>query len=152
MRTLASVTLSAVCVALTVGGAQATAAKGGQPATAGKGARISVNRGLSFCTGSGITDPSTGTGKVSFYITLRNRGPVAGKVSIWPVRHYSDGKTDESALDMLVGLAVPAHATKSFKSRAYTYKASEHEIKACGVRVNGGPEVRIIALHKAQRG
>ena len=36
-------------------------------------------------------------------------------------------------------------------SRQLVVKASEHEIKACGVRVNGGPEARIIALHKAER-
>jgi hypothetical protein len=147
MRTLAFVTLAAVCLALTVGGAQAIAAKPGPRAPAGKGARIAVVRGLSFCTGSGITDPDTGTGKVGFYITLHNRGPVAGTVSVVPVRHYSDGKTEESALNILVGLRVPAHATRSFKSPRYAYKASEHEIRTCGVRVNGGPEVRIMALH-----
>jgi hypothetical protein len=43
---------------------------------------------------------------------------------------------------------VPAHAVRTFKSRPYTYQASEHEIRYCGVRVNGGPEVRIMALRR----
>jgi hypothetical protein len=147
VRTLVSGTVSAVSAALALGAAQAVAAKPGVPASAHKGAKISVDRGASFCLGSGITDPATGQGKVSFYITLRNRGAVAGTVSIWPVRHYSDGTTDESALDMLVKLRVPAHARRSFKSHPYAYNAREHELRACGLRINGGPEVRITASH-----
>ena len=97
MRTFISVTVSTLCAALAVGGAYARAPKPGSPATTGKGAKISIVRGTSFCVGSGITDASTGEGKVSFYITLHNRGAVAGTVSIWPVRHYNDGATRESA-------------------------------------------------------
>jgi hypothetical protein len=145
MKTFASVTLSAACVALALG-AETVGAKGGPPGTAVKGAKISVDRGLSYCIGSGIADPSTGSGKVSFYVTLHNRGSAAGTVSIWPVRRYDDGKTDESALDLRSGLRVPAHAVKTFKS-VYPYKASEREIRSCAVRLNGGPELRIMTLH-----
>jgi hypothetical protein len=109
-------------------------------------AQISVVAKQSFCLASGISDYYTGDGKVTFYMTLHNTGS-RGKVNIVPVRHYSDGSINESAMDMLIDVAVPGYSVKKYRSPAYKYKAHEHEVIACGLRINGGREVRIKRLH-----
>ncbi len=110
-------------------------------------ANIFVVASKSFCIASGISDVYTGDGKVIFYLTMRNSGSSPGKVNIVPVRHYDDGEMNESPMDMLVDVKVPAHSTKRFRSPAYKYKAHEHEVEACGVKIGSHGEVAIKALH-----
>lgn len=129
---------------LTVTAIQAGAAPGAD--SVARAARISVVANQSFCLASGISDLYTGDGKVIFLMTLRNGGS-RGKVNITPVRHYSDGTINESAMDMLIDVAVPAYSTKKYRSPSYKYKAHEHEVIACGLRINGGREVRIKRIH-----
>jgi hypothetical protein len=105
-------------------------------------ANISVVASKSFCVASGISDYYTGDGKVTFYITLRNTSYRGGKVNITPVRHYDDGSYNASPMDMLIDVYVPANSVKRDRSPSYKYKAHEHEVIACGLRINGR-EVRI---------
>jgi hypothetical protein len=114
---------------------------------AAKRANIYIVASKSFCLASGISDAYTGNGKVIFYFTLRNSGSTAGKVSIVPVRHYDDGEFNASALDMLVDVRVAARSVRRLRSPAYTYKAHEHEIESCGVKINNRREVRIPDIH-----
>jgi hypothetical protein len=100
----------------------------------------------SVCFFDGIDDVYTGDGHVGFVFTLRNSG-AASKVNVTPVRHYSDGGYNASAMDMLLDVTVPAHSTKRVKSPIYTYKAHQHAIVGCGAEINGGREVRISAKH-----
>src|SRR5689334_20973249 len=116
-------TLTGAMVALALGTAHiAAGARDANTKT-----NIYVVASKSFCLASGISDQYTGNGKVIFYMTLRNSGSTPGKVDIVPVRHYDDGATNESAMDMLIDVPVPPHTTKKFRSAAYTYKAHEHE-------------------------
>jgi hypothetical protein len=135
--------LIASVVALVLVGAQVAA---GAPA-ASKKANIYVVASKSFCLASGIADAYTGDGKIVFYVTLRNSVNTAGKVNIVPVRHYDDGGLNESAMDMLIDVRVPARTTKKFKSPLYSYKAHEHEIAGCGLKIGSHSEVRIQASH-----
>jgi hypothetical protein len=98
----------------------------------------------SFCVPTGIDDAYTGDGHVTFYLTFRNSGDEDGTVSAVPVRHYDDGDINESALDE-VSVDVAAGATWQGRTGAMTYKAHEHEVTDCGVRVDGRPEVSIPA-------
>ncbi len=113
----------------------------------GAKANIYVVASKSFCLASGISDAYTGEGKIIFYVTLRNSGRTDGSVDIVPVRHYDDGEVNESAMDMLTDVRVPARTTKKFRSPLYKYKAHEHEIAACGVKIDSRREVRIQAAH-----
>src|SRR3954447_18112807 len=139
-------------VALALAGAATLAVAAVQAAVApaassvARSAHISVLAKQSFCVASGISDYYTGDGKVTFYMTLHNTGS-GGKVNIVPVRHYSDGSINESAMDMLIDVAVPGYSVKKYRSPAYKYKAHEHEVIACGLRIHGGREVRIKRLH-----
>jgi hypothetical protein len=110
-------------------------------------ANIYVIASKSFCAATGISDAYTGNGKVGFYLVLRNSGFTAGKVNIVPVRHYDDGEFNASALDMLIDVRVQARAVRRIRSPLYTYKAHEHEVAACGVKINNRPEIRIKAIH-----
>lgn len=114
---------------------------------AGKRANIYVVAAKSFCVATGISDAYTGNGKVTVYLTLHNSGAVAGKVNIVPVRHYDDGGINESAMDMLIDVAVPAKSTKKFRSPGYSYKAHEHEVASCGLKVANRAEIGIRVLH-----
>lgn len=141
-------------LALTAVGATGVCAT---PAGAGRGtiagpahtarAHIYVVASKSFCLASGISDTYTGEGRIIFYVTLRNSGNTSGKVSITPVRHYDDGEMNQSPLDMLIDITVPPKTTKRFKSPLYKYKAHEHEIEACGLRIGTAREVPIQASH-----
>lgn len=134
---------------LTITAAFAVAAAGAGAAplasTGGGKANIYVVVSKSFCLASGVSDPYTGNGKVVFYLTLRNSGSKVGSVNIVPVRHYDDGGVNESAMDMLIDVKVPARSTRKFRSPLYTYKAHEHEVEACGVKIDGRSEVPIPA-------
>jgi len=144
-KTLPALLFSA---ALVVPAAQAvTLAPASGAAATGKKANIFVIASKSFCIASGISDVYTGNGKIIFYLTLRNSGAVAGKVDIVPVRHYDDGESNESAMDMLIDVQVPAHAVRKFRSPAYSYKAHEHDVESCGVKIDGRREVAIRAVH-----
>jgi hypothetical protein len=130
----------------------AAIAGGAVPAASAKrahvtGAHISLVARKSFCAYTGIADVYTGDGKVLFLFTLRNAGSSAGKVNIVPVRHYDDGGINESAMDMLIDVRVPAYSTKRYRSPLYKYKAHEHDVAACGMRINDGREQRIRAMH-----
>ena len=103
---------------------------------------VSVVASRSSCIASGISDLYTGDGKVMFVFTLRNTGP-AGNVNVTPVRHYSDGDLNDSAMDMMDDVQVPGYASKVYRSEEMTYKAHEHEVISCGLQVNSGDEVPI---------
>jgi hypothetical protein len=133
--------LSALVVAAPAGVASSAAA-----APAAK-PNIYVIASKSFCLASGVSDQYTGNGKIIFYVTLRNSGRVAGKVNIIPVRHYDDGGVNESGMDMLIDVQVPARSTRRFRSPFYSYKAHEHELAGCGVKIDGRGEVTIAAAH-----
>ena len=105
---------------------------------------ISVVAAKSTCVSTGVDNYYTGNGKVMFAFTLHNSGG-EGKVNVTPVRHYSDGNVNESAMDMMVDVPVPGHSTKRFSSEQMTYKAHEHEIVSCGLMLDGGSEIPIAA-------
>jgi hypothetical protein len=104
---------------------------------------VSVVAAESHCVATGVNDVYTGDGKVMFVFTLRNTGE-AGEVNVTPVRHYSDGGINESAMDMM-SVPVPAHAIRRGSSEQMTYKAHEHEIVSCGLRLDNGVEIPILA-------
>jgi hypothetical protein len=101
----------------------------------------------SFCVATGISDLYTGNGKVTFYLTLRNTGSSRAKVDVQPIRHYDDGAINNSPMDELLDVGVPAYGIAKYHSPSYSYKAHAHEIVACGVQINGGREVRIPVVH-----
>jgi hypothetical protein len=143
-RVLVALVLAA---ALTVPTAYATQSHSSRhPSKSGR-ANIYVIASRSFCLASGISDVYTGNGKVMFSIMLRNSGTAAGKVDITPVRLYDDGSVNQSAMDMLIDVRVPAHSRRQVNSPAYKYKAHEHEIASCGVIINNRRVVKIPNLH-----
>lgn len=144
-RTLSGLLL--VVGALVVPAAYASQSQSSRLTVAKTRANIYVVASKSFCLASGISDVYTGNGKVIFYLTLRNTGTAAGKVNIIPVRHYDDGEFNRSAMDMLIDVRVPGRSVQRFRTDAYTYKAHEHEIEACGVIINNRKEVRIPDIH-----
>jgi hypothetical protein len=101
----------------------------------------------SGCFFSGIDDVYTGDGQVEFAVTLRNSGSSAATVDVTPVRHYDDGEMNDSGMDTLVDITVPAHGTKGVRSPLYTYSAHKHEVVGCGVMVGSDPEVSVSATH-----
>lgn len=110
-------------------------------------AHIYVVASKSFCASTGIADVYTGDGKIEFFLTLHNSGGAAGKVDVLPVRYYDDGGINESAMDMLIDVPIPARATRKFHSPMYTYKAHEHELARCAVKIGNGREVAIRVIH-----
>ena len=93
----------------------------------------------STCIFDGIDDVYTGNGHVAFGFALRNTGSSAATVTVTPVRHYSDGEYNDSAMDMLVDVKVPAYSTRRFRSPMYSYKAHAHAIVGAedGMRLEG---------------
>src|SRR4051795_11540188 len=85
-------------------------------AGAERAAAVSVVTAKSFCLYSGVSDQYTGDGRVGFWFTLKNTGSSPVKVSVTPVRHYDDGELNESAMDTMLDLRVPAFKTKKFRS------------------------------------
>jgi hypothetical protein len=146
MRYRQMLTVSALTAVAAVAATEAAAAHASS-ANSRSGANIYVVASKSVCIASGISDAYTGEGKIIFYLTLKNSAGVTGKVNIVPVRHYDDGGVNESAMDMLIDVEVRAHATSKFRSPTYKYKAHEHEIAACGVKIDGRKEVRIASTH-----
>jgi hypothetical protein len=108
--------------------------------------RVSLVSGESFCSASGIDDAYTGTGHVRFFLTLQNEGGSSKRVSLTPVRHYDDGALNDSALDT-VEVEIPGAGSWSGRTPAFTYKAHEHELVACGVIVDDGEEIPIGVNH-----
>lgn len=108
-------------------------------------ADVDVVPGKSYCMASGIDDLYTGDGHVQFFLTLTNSGGEPRTVSIIPIRHYDDGQLNLSGMDA-VEVEVAAHETWSGRTRAYKYKAHEHEVIGCGVIVDGGDEITIEAV------
>jgi hypothetical protein len=147
MRIARTLLLLGVIGAIAASAAYAAEPKTRSSAGAARTANIYVVASKSFCLASGISDVYTGDGKVIFYVTLRNSGTSDGKVNIVPVRHYDDGEINESAMDMLLDVQVPAHAVRRYRSPAYKYKAHEHEVEACGLKINNRREVMIPAVH-----
>lgn len=109
-------------------------------------ANIYVVASKSFCLGSGIADAYTGEGKIIFYMTFKNSGSSVGKVNVIPVRYYDDGNSNASAMDMME-ISVPARTTKRFKSPMFKYKAHEHEIAGCALKIGSRAEVKIASSH-----
>jgi hypothetical protein len=141
MKIVGGVIAAVVLVALLkgVGGGD-----GSSSASHDGGANIYLVASKSFCEPTGIDDAYTGDGHVTFYLTFRNSGSHGGTVSAVPVRHYDDGDINESALDE-VSVDVAAGDSWQGHTEAMTYKAHEHEVTDCGVRVDGRPEVSIPA-------
>jgi hypothetical protein len=138
--------IAALTAVVMLGSAAFVSAAAAPVALSAKGkANIYVVARKSFCVSTGISDYYTGNGKVEFFLTLRNSGPVAGSVSIVPVRYYDDGGMNASVMDM-VSANVPARATRKFHTPRYTYKAHEHEVDACAVRISGRSDVPIQAI------
>jgi hypothetical protein len=96
-------------------------------------AHIAVVKRASFCLATGVSDPYTGDGRVTFYITLRNTGGKADSFDVQPIRHYDDGSVNNSPLDELHIDSVPAHGTWKGRSQPFKYQAHEHEIVGCGL-------------------
>jgi hypothetical protein len=117
----------------------------GATASAG-GSNITVVAAKSTCVSTGVSDVYTGDGRVVFAFTLRNAGGDDGDVSVTPVRHYDDGETNESAMDMM-DVPVPAYSTERFHSEQLTYEAHAHEVVSCGLRLDNGTEIPIKAVH-----
>jgi hypothetical protein len=91
----------------------------------------------SFCSPTGVDDYYTGNGHVTFYVTLRNDGDETGSSSVVPVRYYSDGDVNMSAMDMMQSDEIAPGETTTFSSPAFEYKAHEHEIVKCALDVDG---------------
>lgn len=135
--------LAAVAAACAAPAAFGGSARGEAPADVTAKANIYLVAKKSFCTSTGISDVYTGDGKIGFFFTLRNSGRAGGKVNIVPVRHYDDGTTNESAMDMLIDVKVPARSLRRYRSPLYSYEAHNHEVVACGLKLDDRREVRI---------
>jgi len=94
---------------------------------------ISVVRGKqrSFCLHDLIV------GKIDVYVTLRNKSGEARSVSITPVRYYSDGTDNRSALDTFT-LDVPARGQKG--GFVVLDVDADHLLTDCAVQLDGGRE------------
>jgi hypothetical protein len=115
-------------------------------APAAKRANVYVVASKSFCAATGIYDQYSGDGRVEFFITLHNSGGKAGTLTLTPVRYYDDGQMNESVMDILTSGTVPPRATRKFHSDPFSYKAHQHEVAACSLKVNGH-EIKIRTIH-----
>ena len=86
-----------------------------------------------FCVPSGVDDPSTGDGHVTFIVTLENVGVEDTDVTVYPVQHYTDGTSNESDAEGKT-VTVPAQQQYTFESGPLKYHAL-NEITACGVKL-----------------
>jgi hypothetical protein len=111
-------------------------------AAASPSSQIALVASKSRCVATGVSDVYTGDGRILFLFALRNGGDT-GTVNVTPVRHYDDGETNESAMDMMIDVSAPRFTTKRFSSPQYKYKAHEHQLIGCGLRVDDGPEIPI---------
>lgn len=75
--------------------------------------------------------------RIRVQVTLVNRGSDDAKVSVLPIRRYSDGTTNDSPLDEMLDLSVPPYETKRFFND-YDYNAERHDLLECSVRVDRG--------------
>ena len=98
---------------------------------------ISVDTADSHCTATGVDDIYTGNGHITFYIRLNNDGAQAGSATVVPVRYYSDGDVNQSAMDMVTSDEIAAGGTTWFRTPAFEYKAHEHALVSCAVDVDG---------------
>jgi hypothetical protein len=111
----------------------------------GSSGGVTVVASKSTCFYTGVSDVYTGDGKVLFTFTLRNTGD-AKDVSVTPVRHYSDGETNESVMDTMTA-PMSGYSTEPFRSGQLGYEAHAHEVVSCGLRLEGGTEIPIRATH-----
>jgi len=107
---------------------------------------VTVDVSKSSCVATGVSDVYTGDGRVVFLFTLRNAGDTR-TVNVTPIRHYDDGETNESAMDMLVDVQVPGFTAKRYSSPQYKYEAHAHDVSSCGLRIDSGDEITIPARH-----
>lgn len=100
-------------------------AAAGSAIAATDAAHLSLVRSKSFCA----TDAYNAY--LYVYVTVTNTGGSSGSITVRPWRRYSDGGVNESVLDEFT-VNVPAYGTKKIYGK-YGYKASEHELRQCGV-------------------
>jgi hypothetical protein len=108
-------------------------------------AQFVVKAGKSFALATGVADAWTGDGKIKFYLTVSNTGNANGTFSFTPVRHYDDGDTNMSAMDMS-SIDIPAGTTSKFQTDWFKYKAHGHELESAAVLVDG-KEIPIKIVH-----
>jgi hypothetical protein len=106
------------------------------------GSHVYVVASKSFCVYTGVDDVYSGNGHVEFFLTVKNSGDEDGKISLIPVRHYTDGQMNESAMDE-VEITVGAGELYKAHTAQMKYKAHEHEIESCGLIANGNVDNEI---------
>jgi hypothetical protein len=83
-----------------------------------------VHRG-SFCEAF----PTLGKLFVGFYVT--NPGNATVEYDVTPIRQYSDGSTNQSAMDELI-LQIPPGTHSA--QHTYAYQATDHALTRCGIQ------------------
>jgi hypothetical protein len=122
------------------------AACGSTNSSSGGSSSIRLIKRQSFCTTTGIADVYTGDGKVQFWLTFRNAGTSNRSVTFTPVRRYDDGQVNESAMNES-STDVAAGQTWKGKTNAFSYKAHEHEVVGCTVRIGETDyPIRVVSL------
>ena len=130
--------LAASLVVLAAGCATATeeqATTAEQPDAAAEApageAKIRLVERQSFCR------EYPGEARIYVYLTFRNTGDGAGKANALPVRRYSDGTTNDSVLDTMIDMKVPAGAKRRYHG-AFDYDALAHDLIECAVKLDVG--------------
>jgi hypothetical protein len=100
---------------------------------------VHVAASASWCSATGIDDARRGTGHVTFFLAIANGGERPRTVSITPVRYDDDGRR---SLLRAVRLKVGAKRTSLRRTPSFTYKAYEHNVVGCSVKL-GGSETAI---------
>jgi len=73
------------------------------------------------------------------HVTLRNDDTEDATIDLRPWRRYSDASVNDSFLDTMLDLAIPAGSSKSFYGE-FDYNAEEHSLIECGVYMPGDVE------------
>ena len=73
------------------------------------------------------------------YVTVENTGGNSGSILVRPWRRYSDGSVNDSIVDEFT-VNVAAHRTKKIYGK-YGYKATDHDLRQCGVYLAGSTSV-----------
>jgi hypothetical protein len=76
--------------------------------------------------------------RVVVYVSLRNTGDTAGEVAVTPVRYYSDGSTNDSALDAFQMSVTPGKIKRGWTQYDVD---DDHFLIACAVRLDDRAEV-----------
>lgn len=96
---------------------------GEKPSNSSTSSDIVINADASFC------EEYSPISKIKVVVSATNLGARDGTIDVTPIRNYTDGTSNRSALDTIY-VDVPAGATK-VGFATFDYKASEHGLVSC---------------------